>query len=208
MMRVRPFILPKDFTPDTIERYTTPSGIDFEVRLQNIGLLNELNEDGITRQIAPVLRWHFAIYVMNTLFEAGQFHWDPSDKSIANEEICSHIASSYGNRIEKKNVRHLTLVENAVQVDDHQFIVQAMALVWTVHYDNTVSDNIMDVLFVSSYTALAGNRCVLFGVKQDATLTYEVTYESDSKKTHLTSYIQTDYYCFTDDQLTDDSSSN
>lgn len=82
------YTLPEDFKPEYNKDFEVKEN-RFEVRLQNKGLVTKQNG-------APVLEWIFVITVDGKPVEAGEFHWDPSERKLTDENVANHLATFYG----------------------------------------------------------------------------------------------------------------
>jgi hypothetical protein len=84
------FELPHDFAPTTKKNYGY-QGVHFEVWVQDKGLQPQ------TPSRAPHLLWIFAVWVQGRIVECGKYHWDPSDRTTNDEEVCNYIFTYHQN---------------------------------------------------------------------------------------------------------------
>lgn len=202
------FILPDDFQPNAQKTYTE-GDVTFEVWVQFKGLQTGGGQ-------APHYLWLFAILVNSKIVEAGPFRWDPSERHMTDLAVCNNLATFYGASPQVQDPNYvpleldpeppkLRLVPSAVQgpTDAENFILRALALVWSIWYHpiSSKGDKPTETLFVVSYSDVGGNYCVMIGTKANPAVTYEVLYTKENSKTTAIAYIETDKYEFAEDDF-------
>jgi hypothetical protein len=89
------------------------------------------------------------------------------------------------------------------ELEQKQFFLRAYAIVWSIFYSDKEYEMPLDEFYVLSYASAASNKCALIGTRSNPSMSYEVTYDANAKRTHVISYIEQERYSFTDDELND-----
>lgn len=82
------FELPDDFMVEFRKSYEL-DGNKFVVEVEYKGMTGAAPSHGMCT-------WFFAILVNGNRVVTGPFQWDPSDRTLNNENVCNHLASFWG----------------------------------------------------------------------------------------------------------------
>lgn len=93
------FVLPDDFTVEFRKSYEF-EGNKFDVEVEYKGIIAHAPS-------AAMCTWFFAITVNGNRVVTGPFQWDPSDRTLSNENACNHLASFWGYNDVIKNAQYV-----------------------------------------------------------------------------------------------------